>query len=89
MIEKSNQVKTWRVIAILDSGEVDTFATRLERAMNQLEDDGYVVEKPKPVGKHYFVYGRLPHVVVKGAPRKGRRKRGNGRPSPPSASGQG
>jgi hypothetical protein len=54
----------WKVVAVLDDDTVETFARNLERALNKLEEDGYEVDDPKPVGKHYFVCGRLPRIVL-------------------------
>lgn len=68
----------WKVMPVLDDTTADKFCQKLEATMNFLEDEGYEVEEPKPVGKHYFVYGRLPRIVSK--EKKPRRKRGDSQP---------
>lgn len=76
--------KKWRVLAIQDFGTCDQFVAKLENVMNELEEQGYDVHKPQPIGKHYFVVGRLPDVEVKPA-KKSRRKRGDSEAPPLSS----
>lgn len=49
----------------MDTDSVTDFAKKLEGTMNKLEAEGYDVQEPKPIGKHYFVYGRAYEVKVK------------------------
>lgn len=56
--------KVWRVEAVLYTESATEFAGKLERVMNQLENEGYQVAEPKPIGQHYFLYGRKDDVYV-------------------------
>ena len=51
-------MKKWKVEAVLDTDTASDFAKRREGVMNSLEAEGFEVREPKPIGKHYFVYGR-------------------------------
>lgn len=59
-------MKKWKVEAVLDTDSASDFAKKLEGAMNKIEAEGYDVQEPKPVGRHYFVYGRAYDIKVKG-----------------------
>ena len=55
----------WRVEAVMYTDTVEDFARKLQKVMNALEEEGYDILEPQQVGKHYFVCGRLPHIVMK------------------------
>jgi len=68
----------WRCIGVLNES-TDSVGKSLERALNRLEDEGYDVRDPLPIGEtgHFLVYGRVLQ--------KTRRKRGDS--MPPSSRG--
>lgn len=61
---KSVSKGPWKAIGIV-SDEVGRTAAHIEKALNELEREGYQARDPIQYGAHFIVYGRWPDVVVK------------------------